>query len=428
MSLEDLKLNKQLLTAMKEEGLEEPTEIQMKAMSRVLGGQDVIIVGPEGCGKSTLIVLSTIMQLKYAFEDVPRALILVPNTEAVEALVEEFNRFTTYTDLRVQGIHTNANINTQKEALYLGVDVVVGTPDRVYALTLRYGLNLNRLKVYILDDAEQLVKQGFQVQIRELAEGLPKCQNVISTTVYHNRLEHTVSHLLNYPTIVEVFPEPEVKLEFVDLNLYNLPNFKTKQNLLYLLLEDSLKFSKVVVFTNTRITAGNLYSNLYNRMPDEVAMMNALLSTELNCDTIEGFMANDELRVLLVAHETDADVDVRSVPQVLVFDLPDSTSNIVNRLYKSEIEREAFFFATDLELSSISKIEAVLGEKMKLIGLPENLILEGEREKKVVSEVSEDDSKGGAFHKKKEKNAKTHNYNTYDKRKMFGKARKKGRG
>lgn len=425
MPLEDLKLNKQLLTAMKEEGLEEPTEIQANCMARILAGQDVVTIGPEGCGKSTLIALNTIMQLKYAFEDVPRALILVPSTEAAEALVAEFNRFTTYTDLRVQAIHTNANINTQKEDLYLGVDVVVGTPDRVYALTLRYGLNLNRLKMFILDDAELLVKQGFQVQIREMIEGLHKCQFIVSSTVYHSRLQDLIAKYLNYPTLIEVFPEPEEKKEYIDIALFNLPNFKTKLNLLKLLVQKQNTLNKVVVFANTRLTAGNLYTSIEKLVEGEVGMLHSLLSTQLNFETVEDFLADEKIRVLIVAHETDADLDVSEVPQLLIFDLPESVISVVNRLLRSGVERQAQIFATDLELPIISKLEVEMGEKMKIFGLPSDLVIEGERDKK--TDLKDEEVGNKAFHSKKEKNAKTHNYNTYDKRKMFGKARKKGR-
>ncbi len=425
MPLEDLKLNKQLLTAMKEEGLEEPTEIQTKCMARILAGQDVITIAPAGSGKSTLIALSTIMQLKYAFEDVPRALILVPSTEAAEALVAEFDRFTTYTDLRVKAVHTNANINTQKEDLYLGVDVVVGTPDRVYALTLRYGLNLNRLKLFVLDDAELLVKQGFQVPIREMIEGLHRCQFIISTTVYHNRLEHLIAKYLNYPSITEVFPEPEEEKEFIDLELFNLPNFQTKLNFLKLLVQQEKTLDKVVVFTNTRLTANNLYTSINKLIDGQVGLLHSLLSTQVNFETIEDFLADEEVKILIVAQETDADVNVSDVPQLLIFDLPEAVSSVINRLPISATKRQAQFFATDLELPIISKIEVEIGKKMKLVGLPSDLVIEGERDKRIESKDEEVGNK--AFHTKKEKNAKTHNYNTYDKRKMFGKARKKGR-
>ncbi len=425
MPLEDLKLNKQLLTAMMEEGLEEPTEIQRKCMARILAGQDVITIAPTDSGKSTLIALSTIMQLKYAFEDVPRALILVPSTEAAEALVAEFNRFTTYTDLRVKAVHTNANINTQKEDLYLGVDVVVGTPDRVYALTLRYGLNLNRLKLFVLDDAELLVKQGFQVPIREMIEGLHRCQFIISTTVYHNRLEHLIAKYLNYPSITEVFPEPEEEKEFIDLELFNLPNFQTKLNFLKLLVQQENTLNKVVVFANTRLTANNLYTSINKLIDGQIGLLHSLLSTQLNFENIEDFLADEEVKILIVAQETDADVNVSDVPQLLIFDLPEAVSSLINRLPKSATKRQAQFFATDLELPIISKIEVEIGKKMKLVGLPSDLVIEGERDKRIESKEEEVGNK--AFHSKKEKNAKTHNYNTYDKRKMFGKARKKGR-
>ena len=88
--LEKLKLSKPLARAMTDAGYLGPKEIQLKTMSRILGGQDVISVAPEGSGKTTTYVLGSLMRLKYGLEEAPRALVLVPDQDHVLAVIERF--------------------------------------------------------------------------------------------------------------------------------------------------------------------------------------------------------------------------------------------------------------------------------------------------------------------------------------------------
>lgn len=425
MSLKDLKLNKQLNTAMEDAGFTKPTEMQTKCMGRILGGQDVLAIGPDGCGKTVTIVLSTIMQLKHEFEDVPRALVLVPNIEKVEETVAEFEKFTTYTDLRVQGVHAGANIQTQKDDLYLGVDIVVGTPDRVYALTVKYGLNLNRLKMYILDDAEELVKQGFQVPVRELAEGLPKCQHLVFSTVYHKRMENVVEPYFNYPSKVEVLPKVEEKeYDIIDQQLFRFDNYQSKLNYLTFLLNEEVN-QKIVIFANTRLTAGNIYNQVEKHFKSEVSMHKALFHNQININQIEDFTEDPDLRVLIVANESDAFIDTADTPNILHFDLPNDPEVVLNRVNKDTNEgKNALIFTTDLELPLIAKIEKLVGFKFDMEDAAKEHQAAITPKKKV---KIEDDGLGKAFHEKSAKNSPQVNWNSTDKIKMFGKVKKKGR-
>ena len=104
MSLENLKLNKQLISSMKEAGYLEAKPIQEACVNRFAGAQDWIVIGPEKCGKTSTYAISTIMKLKYAVENAPRALILCSTRDKVEATVELFEQLAKNTDLRVLGL------------------------------------------------------------------------------------------------------------------------------------------------------------------------------------------------------------------------------------------------------------------------------------------------------------------------------------
>src|SRR4051794_26265505 len=105
MSFEDLKLSKQLISTLADEQIVTPKEIQEKSISRMNGGQDLIITGPEACGKTITMIIGVINRIKYAQEEAPRALILVPSKDSVLELVDKFKHFArSSSGLRILGI------------------------------------------------------------------------------------------------------------------------------------------------------------------------------------------------------------------------------------------------------------------------------------------------------------------------------------
>ena len=425
MSLETLKLNKQLNMTMKEAGFSAPTEIQSKAMSRILGGQDLIGIGPEGCGKTTTYVLGILMKLKHAFEVAPRAMVLVETKERALEVEEEFERFNRYSDIRTISIYPGLSMDSQRDDLFDGVDVVIGTPDRIQSLLLQSGINVNKVKTFVLDNSDALIKQGFQTAIWRIAEGLNKSQHIIFGESAHEKLDKLVAEFINYPTKIEVTPELENKGNYLNQNIYQVPNFATKQNLLKLLLSDYEDYRNVVVFVNTRLTAGKLYSILNNQFHEPIAMIKPLFFDPIEFDSIDTFLDENELRVLLVANEDNLELNLSGVGHIVHFDLPENIDIVISRLQVNEQDHtKALSFATDLELPLIKKIEVKTGQEVNIEPLPEDLKIEGQR-KKTTKKVEEDPTQGGAFHEKSAKNSKDYNYGTKDRRKMKGKVSKR---
>lgn len=431
MSLDNLKLNKQLVSAMADAGFSAPKEVQEKSMSRILGGQDIIGVGPEGIGKTTTFVLGVLMRLKYAQEEAPRALILVPDKESVERLIEKFQLLGKNTNLRFLGLVAGAGIEGQREELAEGTDVVIGTPDRIQVIYYKSGLNLNKLKMFIVDDADLHFKKGFHPVIHQLSQSIPKCQHLVFSEVVHKRLLKLTESFMNYPTLMEIDPEPESVIGVIEQVLYQVPNYKTKLNLLNLLMMDSEVFTEVVVFANSRTTAENLYKSLNRRITGEVAILNLKNPEWISFDAIEDFQLSEEVRVLVVASEGLDYIDIQDVPVILHFDVPADIETYISRVKKAEDveadERLAITFSTDTELSQIKKIELAIGQKFTVEDLPPGLIIEGtpyskdEEEQIEQKEKEEESAKGAAFHEKKASNIKGYNYSYKDRLKRFGK-------
>jgi superfamily II DNA/RNA helicase len=128
------KLNPPLKEALQRLELQTPLAFQKEILPKIKSGRDLFIIAPENSGKTTALVISTIQKLESAaFEDAPRALIYVEDKEAALALEEEFNKFIKYMDLRVYSAYDAPNIETQKDAIYDGVDIVIATPNKLFA-------------------------------------------------------------------------------------------------------------------------------------------------------------------------------------------------------------------------------------------------------------------------------------------------------
>jgi ATP-dependent RNA helicase RhlE len=425
VSLEILKLNKQITDAMVEAGFEDPKEIQAKTMSRILGGQDIIALGPKGSGKTTTLVLSVLMKLKYPQEEAPRALILVPYKEDIQPLLDQFEILGKYTNLRTIGLFSGHAIDGQKDDLAEGVDIVIGTPERVQLIYQKSGLNLNKLKMFILDDTELIVKQGFKTPIMQLAESLPKCQHLVFTEVLHGKLEEMVNAFLNFPTTVEVSEELEEQIDIVEQALYHVPNYKTKLNLLNILLKDKETFFKIVIFANSQNTIENLSKFLESRFEGESAIFNSGLAS------VEEFLNVPDYRILLVANENADNLDLQDVPFILHIDIPQDKVVFIDRVRTRNQENydgmDSLIFATDIELIEVKRIEQKVGQKFPVIDLPSDLLIEKDVESKVKVVEVDDDFRGAAFHDKKASNAKDYNWTYKERLKTFGKKHRKSK-
>jgi superfamily II DNA/RNA helicase len=428
---EKLKLNKQLVRSVTEAGYLAPKEIQWKTLSRISGGQDVIAVGPGGCGKTTTYVLAVLNRLKHTSEGVPRVLILVPDKERVLAVIDQFELLNKNRPVAIVGLYAAPGTEAQMNALADGADIVVATPDRARFIYLKLGLNLNKIELLIVDDAEQIVKQGLQLPVTELANSITKCQHLVFTTVIHDKLNKMIAPFIKQPSVVEVEEIGETKLETHPQVLYHVPNFGTKLNLLNLFMLDDDLFTKTVVFVNTRQTAEKIYKTLQNRQKITVAMLNSW-SVELEgFETINAFKGSLKTRVLIVINEKIGAPELDGIPFLIHLELPEGKQTFIDRVINhkpgAEDETLAITFATDLELPQVKKIEQVIGQKIPIGELPEELIVEKEKykiepeDKHLAKRNAVEPVAGEAFHQKKASNLKTHNYGAGLKAKMTNK-------
>ena len=193
------KINEALQNALIESGLTEANELQQETFSTIKSGADCLIVAPKGSGKTTTIVLNVIQQLAGKHEESPRALIIVEDKAKVlemEALFEEYGK---YDPLEVYGVHDKGDTDYDKNYISTGIDVLIGTPNKLNDMFSTAGYNVNRLKLFILDDADPILKLRHETKIMRISNSIAKTQRIIFTEQYTERVAILADKMLLEP-------------------------------------------------------------------------------------------------------------------------------------------------------------------------------------------------------------------------------------
>ena len=203
------KINEKLQEALIENGLTEANAMQQETFSTLKSGSDCIIIAPKGSGKSTTIVLNVIQQLVREGEESPRALVIVEDKAKVLEMEELFEKFGKYTDLRVYGVHDKGDMEYDKNYISTGIDVLIGTPNKLSEMFTTAGFNVNRLKMFILDDADPILKLRHETKIMRISNSINKTQRIIFSEQLTERIEILADKMLLEPYLFEIDEDEE---------------------------------------------------------------------------------------------------------------------------------------------------------------------------------------------------------------------------
>ena len=198
------KINEKLQEALIEFGLTEANDLQQETFSTLKSGADCIVISPKGSGKSTTIVLNVIQQLVCEGEESPRALIIVEDKAKVLAMEELFEQLGSKTDLRVYGVHDKGDMEYDKNYISTGIDVLIGTPNRLGDMFTTAGYNVNRLKMFILDDADAILKLRHETKIMRISNSITRTQRLIFSEQLTERIEILAEKMLLEPFLFEI--------------------------------------------------------------------------------------------------------------------------------------------------------------------------------------------------------------------------------
>ena len=198
------KLNPLIKEALDSLGYESPLTFQRNILPRLKGGTNVYGIAPKGLGKTTALIIAVIHKLKAeAFEDSPRALILVKDKQAALDLKANFEKFTKYTNLRLYTAYEEYDLEKQREEIYYGVDILIATPKRLNKLYFMNSVHLGQVQLFAIEDAEFLIRHNYHNDVLRVTESLQKCQYVIMAENMHQKYERLQESFMYNSQIIE---------------------------------------------------------------------------------------------------------------------------------------------------------------------------------------------------------------------------------
>ena len=414
-SFEQFELNRQLLNAIADLGYTEPTPIQQQTIPLSLGNHDVLGIAQTGTGKTAAYLLPLLMKIKYAQGQNPRALILAPTRELVMQINQAVSELAKYTDLRHLALFGGLGPKTQIETLRKGVDLLVATPGRFMDLYRTGEIVTKEIRTMVLDEADKMMDMGFMPQIRSILEVIPtKRQNLLFSATFGGRVERLSAEFLEAPIKVEVTPQASTA-EMVNQVIYEVPNFRTKINLLDVLISSDA-FQRVIIFARTKGTAENIYKFLTRKVVENknVRVIHANKGQNTRINAMEAFKEGN-VRVLVATDVAARGIDVAEVSHVINFDLPLIYEDYVHRIGRTGRANhtgEAITFLTMAEEYHVQKIEKIIRMTIPRKPLPPEVVVVEtpfDEQQAMLREIDEQRRKEnpdflGAFHEKKAKN------------------------
>lgn len=416
MTFLELNLNTSLLNALNDLGFENPTPIQEKVYPAVMSGRDTVGIAQTGTGKTFAYLIPILRQLKYSEQKHPRILVVVPTRELVLQVVDEVKKLSTYMTVRVVGVYGGTNINTQKQVVYNGMDILVATPGRLVDLVMTGVLRLKSIQKLIIDEVDEMLNLGFRPQLMSFLDSLPvRRQNLMFSATLTEEVATMIADYFYEPETIEIATQG-TPLEQIAQYYYEVPNFFTKVNLLEHLLKDDTTYQRVLVFAASKQLADRIFEHLDARFPEQIGVLHSNKSQNYRINALERFK-NGTSRILIATDVASRGLDIPDITQVINFDTPETPEDYMHRIGRTGRAAKAgiaITFANEVEMKQLSEIEKFMNKSLEELAIPmevkiSNIFTDEEQpvlyDKEYLAKPSIGESQG-AFHEKKEKNKK----------------------
>ncbi|MFY7742291.1 MAG: DEAD/DEAH box helicase [Flavobacterium sp.] len=410
----DFDLPKSLQKAIDELGFTHPTPIQIKSMPVILSGRDMMGIAQTGTGKTFAYLLPILKHWKFQNTHTPRVLILVPTRELVVQVAEEVVKLTQYMSVRTLGVYGGVNINTQKTAVYQGVDILVGTPGRVMDLALDNVIRFDEIQKLVIDEFDEMLNLGFRFQVTSILTMLKsKRQNILFSATMTDEVDDMLDEYFDFPVEVSLAPSG-TPLEKITQIGYKVPNFLTKLNLIKELLHSDESMSRLLIFINNKKTADLVSLALEEEFPDQFGLIHSNKSQNYRLNTMTSFQAG-EIRGIVTTDVMARGLDISDITHVINMEFPEVPEQYIHRIGRTgraDKTGVAISFISPREEEIQIEAEILMEKEIDFLPLPnieiEEKLLEFEKEKKKMKMLLKRPKKEGgeAFHEKKDKNKK----------------------
>lgn len=373
MSFNSLGLNTEILRAVEEHGYLVPTPIQQQAIPVVLEGRDLMASAQTGTGKTAGFTLP-LLQLLSQYEGPikgrrpVRALILTPTRELAAQIGENVRDYSKYLKLRSLVVFGGVSINPQMMKLRGGVDILIATPGRLLDLEHQNAVDLSKIEILVLDEADRMLDMGFIHDIRRVLAKLPvKRQNLLFSATFSDEIKGLASKLLHNPASVEVARRNTASEQIVQRIHYVDKN--RKRELLSHLI-GSQNWQQVLVFSRTKHGANHLSEQL-NKDGITTAAIHGNKSQGARTRALADFKEG-KIKVLVATDIAARGLDIDQLPHVVNYELPNVPEDYVHRIGRTgraECTGEAVSLVCIDEHKLLRDIERLLKREIPRIAI-----------------------------------------------------------
>ena len=385
MTFEELQLLPALVEAVREQGYTAPTPIQAEAIPAVLAGHDVLAAAQTGTGKTAAFTLPLLQRLATSGQPPKRgqfrpirALILTPTRELAAQIGESIKAYGKRLKLRSVVVFGGVGLNPQIEKLAKGTDILVATPGRLLDLADQGHLDLSKVEILVLDEADRMLDMGFIHDVRKVLALLPASkQSLLFSATFNDDIKALAASLLREPRCIQVTP-PNTTAQRVRQTLYPVGRAKKMALLKHLL--DSHGWNQVLVFTRTKFGA-NQVAQFLNEHGISAMALHGNKSQTARTQALESFKTG-QLRVLVATDIAARGLDIEELPRVINYDIPNVPQDYVHRIGRTGragAEGEALSFVSLDEEGWMKAIERLIGQQIEVCSLPQFMPEPGEQ-------------------------------------------------
>jgi len=368
MKFEEYRIAEGIKTSISKLGYKKPTDIQFKSIPPILKGEDVLAIAQTGTGKTAAFaipVLHTLQERKIKGRpDGVKCLVMVPTHELALQTETVFRTLGKHTRIKAFAIHGGVDQDPQIEQLNKGVDVLIATPGRMFDLVSQGALQLKRVEILVLDEADHMLDLGFIKDIRDLMQHLPrKRQTLFFSATIDEQIKKIAYSLVINPIHIQISPKDPVAkniehaVAFIEMD--------DKRFFLESIIRDNPD-QKILVFVRTRIRAERVKKAL-----DRVGLASETIHSDKAQAERESTMnsfRSAELKVLIATDVSARGIDIPDVEYVINYDLPELPEHYVHRVGRTgrgSHKGQAISFCSEEEKEVLAKIENRLGKDIQ---------------------------------------------------------------
>jgi ATP-dependent RNA helicase RhlE len=371
MSFEKLELIEPIRNALKAEGYTNPTPIQEQSIPIVLSRRDLLGCAQTGTGKTAAfaIPILQILHQDELYKKGPagiKSLILTPTRELAIQIGESFAAYGKFLRLRHTVIFGGVSQKAQTDALRAGVDILIATPGRLLDLIDQRYVNLQQLKIFVLDEADRMLDMGFIHDVKKVIAKLPsKRQTLFFSATMPSEIQKLANTILSDPAKVEVTPVSSTA-EKIDQAVYFVEKNDKKKLLIHILKDRSI--GSALVFTRTKHGADRVSKDL-TKAGIQALAIHGNKSQNARQNALSLFKSG-RLRVLVATDIAARGIDVEELSHVINYEIPNVPETYVHRIGRTGragLSGIALSFCDAEEKEYLRDIQKLIGKSVPVI-------------------------------------------------------------